>query len=113
MLDAPGRHSVMKLLDRLKGEGKTIISVTHDMEEAAQADRILLVDHGQIICDEGPAAFFSRDLSHYRLKRPLAAEISAHLRASFPWFPHPIMKVEGLLAEWDTWRQAESDDATE
>ena len=113
MLDAEGRHSVMTLLARLKGEGTTILSVTHDMDEVVHADRVLLVNKGSLIYDESPAVFFSKDLSSYRLGRPLAAEISALLRNRFHQFSHPLLSVEALLAEWDHWRMTGIVDATE
>lgn len=108
MLDAAGRKSVLALQARLKRDGKTIISVTHDMDEAAKADRIVLVDNGQIVLDEPPAQFFARDLAAFRLQRPLSAEISTLISTRWLDFSHPLLNVEDLFIEWDKWRKREN-----
>lgn len=108
MLDAAGRKSVLALQARLKRDGKTIISVTHDMDEAAKADRIVLVDNGQIVLDEPPAQFFARDLASFRLQRPLSAEISTLISTRLLDFSHPLLNVEDLFKEWDKWRKREN-----
>ena len=51
MLDPDARHDVMALLDRLQQEGTTIIHITHRAEETLHADRVIVMDHGQITSD--------------------------------------------------------------
>lgn len=61
MLDPKGRKSVMKTIKRLNGEfGITVVLITHYMEEAAQADRVVVMDGGRIIMDDEPKKVFSR-----------------------------------------------------
>lgn len=59
MLDPMGRREVMKIIRKLnKEEGITVILITHHMNEAAEADRILVMDHGRIIGDGTPNEIF-------------------------------------------------------
>ncbi len=60
MLDPKGRSEVLKTIRRLNREsGVTIVLITHYMDEAAQADRIVVMDNGQIIMDDVPREVFS------------------------------------------------------
>ncbi|KMK74892.1 energy-coupling factor transporter ATPase [Alkalihalobacillus pseudalcaliphilus] len=59
MLDPSGRKEVRKIMELLKSRGITIISITHDMEEAWQADRLLVLERGQIIADNKPIDIFN------------------------------------------------------
>lgn len=60
MLDPHGRRSVMKTIRKLNKEfGITIVLITHYMDEAAQADRIVVMDNGEIIMDGVPKDVFS------------------------------------------------------
>lgn len=60
MLDPKGRSEVLKTVRRLnKDFGITIVLITHYMEEAAQADRIVVMDNGEIVLDDVPGEVFS------------------------------------------------------
>ena len=60
MLDPRGRHEVMETIHRLNQEkGITIILITHHMDEAAQAQRVIVLNHGQIAADGTPKEVFS------------------------------------------------------
>ncbi len=60
MLDPHGRRSVMRTIRKLNREfGITIVLITHYMDEAAQADRIVVMDNGEIILDNVPREVFS------------------------------------------------------
>lgn len=61
MLDPAGRKEVLSVLKKLNREEKiTIIHITHHMEEAVTADRILVIDEGSIVMDGEPVEVFSR-----------------------------------------------------
>lgn len=61
MLDPKGRAEVMKTIKQLNREhGVTIVLITHYMEEAAQADRIVVIDSGDIVMDNVPKKVFSQ-----------------------------------------------------
>lgn len=60
MLDPVGRREVIKVLKKLnKEENITIIHITHHMDEAAMANRLIIIDHGQIVLDGTPKEVFS------------------------------------------------------
>lgn len=61
MLDPVGRREVMDTIKRLnREEGKTIILITHYMEEAIEADRVVVIDDGAILLDGAPREVFSK-----------------------------------------------------
>ena len=61
MLDPMGRAEVMSTVHRLNKElGITVVLVTHFMEEAVGADRIVVMDSGRIVMDGTPAEVFSQ-----------------------------------------------------
>lgn len=61
MLDPSGRREVMNTVKKLnKEEGITIVLITHYMDEAVQADRVVVMDDGQIKLDDTPRNVFSK-----------------------------------------------------
>lgn len=61
MLDPSGRKEVMETVGQLNREfGITVIHITHYMEEAVQADRIVVIDQGELVMDDTPRNVFSR-----------------------------------------------------
>ncbi len=60
MLDPIGRREIMKTVKQLNSMGVTIILITHYMEEAAQAGRVIVMDNGKIILDNEPKKVFSQ-----------------------------------------------------
>lgn len=78
MLDPKGRKEVMESLQRLNREQKmTVILITHDMEEAALASRIILLADGQVRFDGTPEDFFGRDalLVEMGMEAPLSYRV--------------------------------------
>ena len=77
MLDPHGRAQVMKTIRQLRAAGITIVSITHYMEEAAQADRVLVMSRGRIVMEGTPEQVFSQTerLHGYHLDVPQAAEL--------------------------------------
>lgn len=60
MLDPNGRSEVLKTIRRLNRDfGITIVLITHYMDEAARADRVIVVDNGRILLDDKPREVFS------------------------------------------------------
>lgn len=58
MLDPGSKAGVMALMDRLRSGGTAIVHVTHDMDDAALAERIVALDAGRLVFDGPPATFF-------------------------------------------------------
>ena len=62
MLDPEGRSEVLDVLRKLrKNTGITVILITHHMEEALEADRVLVMDQGRILLDGSPEAVFMQE----------------------------------------------------
>lgn len=59
MLDPKGRTGVMSIIKDLHAEGITCILITHFMTEAEQAERVIVLKNGKVLCDRTPAALFS------------------------------------------------------
>lgn len=59
MLDPSGREGVLEIIKDLNAEGVTCILITHFMSEAEQADRIIVLKDGKLLCDRAPADLFS------------------------------------------------------
>ncbi len=83
MLDPKGRKEVMSTIKRLNREqGITVILITHYMEEAAQADRVIVMDKGSVIMDDEPHRIFSREkeLKAVGLDVPQVTELCCMLK---------------------------------
>ena len=97
MLDPRGRESVMKTIRRLNHEyGITVIAITHYMGEAAQADRVLVMNKGHIVMEGTPREVFSQTekVRSLRLDVPQAAVLRDELcKAGLP-MPEGIIDVE-------------------
>lgn len=59
MLDPKGRTGVMEIIKDLHSEGITCILITHFMNEAEQAERVVVLKNGKVLCDRTPEALFS------------------------------------------------------
>lgn len=78
MLDPDGRREVMQLMHQIKEEQEiTVISITHDIEEASSADRILVIKEGKIIQEGSPKEIFS--LGNYLIEVGLDVPFSMRL----------------------------------
>ena len=61
MLDPQGRKEVMRTIRLLNRDyGITVILITHEMDEAAQCDRVVVIDHGAVVLDDIPEKIFSQ-----------------------------------------------------
>lgn len=82
MLDPEGQREVMETIGRLLAEEITIIHITHSMDEALQARRVIAMDAGRIALDGPPADVFSRvdELERLRLALPPIPRLAHSLR---------------------------------
>lgn len=84
MLDPKGRKEVMRTIKYLNREkGITVVLITHYMDEAAQADRVVVMDNGGVIMDDVPKRIFSRAerLRAVGLDVPQVTELCGMLRS--------------------------------
>ena len=88
MLDPRGREQVMQTIHHLnKNMGITVVSITHYMEEAAQADRVLVMSKGHVVMEGTPKEVFSQTekVRSLHLDVPQAAELRDELvKAGIP-----------------------------
>ncbi len=81
MLDPKGRREIMGIIKKLHSQGRTVVLITHFMEEAAEADRMIIMENGKVHADGTPAEIFSReDLGVLGL--PFAVKMARRLRES-------------------------------
>jgi energy-coupling factor transport system ATP-binding protein len=100
MLDPQGRAEVIKTVMKLNREGATVVYITHYMEEAALADRVIVMDDGRIIMDGTPKAVFreAARLKAVGLDVPQVTELAHRLRETCD-FPDDVIDEEEC-AEW-------------
>ena len=80
MLDPEGRAEIMDVAKKLNDSGITVISITHNMDEAAQADRVIVLRKGRVALDGTPAEVFaSPEVEACGLALPPATEIARML----------------------------------
>ena len=100
MLDPVGRAEVMAAVKRLHEEkGITVVYITHFMEEAAAADRIIVMDKGRLAEAGTPAEVFCKveTMKERGLDVPLAAEMAWRLRKQGVQLPENILTNEDLV----------------
>lgn len=82
MLDPRGRKGLMRVCRELNDRGMTIIMITHFMEEAALANRVIVLEDGHVACDGTPEDVLTQAdlLEHLNLDVPFACELSLALQ---------------------------------
>jgi energy-coupling factor transport system ATP-binding protein len=99
MLDPQGRKEVLKVVKKLnKEEGLTVVLITHSMDEAAQADRIIVMEKGKIVMTGTPAEIFEQGekLKKLRLGVPEIVELANMLRKDGIDVPAEVLTAEEL-----------------
>ncbi|MGI6722304.1 MAG: energy-coupling factor transporter ATPase [Anaerovoracaceae bacterium] len=100
MLDPSGRGEVLRIINTLHSEGITCILITHFMEEAAQADRIIIMNGGHVDMDGTPKEIFAHRerLKELSLDVPLPVELAWRLRKRGIDLPENITSEEELIS---------------
>ncbi|HEM2808301.1 TPA: energy-coupling factor transporter ATPase [Streptococcus suis] len=82
MLDPEGRLDLIKIVREIKDRhGMTVISITHDLDEVALSDRVIVMKQGQVESISTPDELFIReDLADLDLDRPFTTELASSLR---------------------------------
>lgn len=100
MLDPLGRSEVMKTVKGLnKEDGITIILITHFMEEAVQADRIMVMEEGKILMDGSPKEVFSnvKQMKEIGLDVPQVTEVAYLLQQDGIEIEGTILTIEEMV----------------
>ena len=128
MLDPRGRKGLMRVCRELNGRGMTIVMITHYMEEAALADRVVVMNAGRIACEGAPEEVLTRadELAKLNLDVPYSCQLGLALQATgVAAVPHVaedamvsqivgMAKAAGVLDESGRERRiAPADDAAE
>ena len=81
MLDVRGRRGIMRVLSLLQEAGTTLVHVTHFMDEALAADRVIVMRSGRVVLEGTPAEVFAHasELRECGLDLPLATRVSLEL----------------------------------
>ncbi|WP_342636576.1 ABC transporter ATP-binding protein [Olsenella uli] len=98
-LDPRGRAMLRRVLARLREQGVTLVQVTHSMEDAARADRVIALDQARLVADGTPAEVFSREnerrLTESGLGIPRALRVARELeRRGWPPLGDPLTTDE-------------------
>lgn len=102
MLDPRGRREVLQTVKEVKErENLTVLSITHDVDEAAASDRVLVMKGGQIIDHDKPEAIFSqtKNLMSYGLDVPFPERLKQALAQENITVPDNYLTKEGLI-DW-------------
>ncbi len=102
MLDPVGRKEIFAIARRLnREEGITIVWITHFMEEAVQADRVVVMDAGSIVLQGAPCDVFSNvdQVLALGLDVPEMARLAALLRAGGMPIRNGIMRIDEMAVE--------------
>jgi len=99
MLDPKGRDDIMSIIKRLHAEGITVILITHFMDEAVQADRVVIMNDGEILLDGTPKEVFSKGelIKSVNLDVPLAVELGVRLRKRGIKIPDDVITIEEMV----------------
>jgi energy-coupling factor transport system ATP-binding protein len=101
MLDPQGRREVMETLTHLnRDEGLTVVHITHIMEEAAFADRVMVMEAGKIVMEGTPRQVFSQveAVKAHGLDVPVMTELAYGLRREGVALAEDILTVEEMVA---------------
>ncbi|HHV78030.1 MAG TPA: energy-coupling factor transporter ATPase [Firmicutes bacterium] len=100
MLDPTGRSEVVSTVRRLNREEKiTVVYITHFMDEAVLADRVVVMNDGVIVADGEPRSLFERvdDIREWGLDVPPMAELGAMLREDGFAIPAGVLTVDEMV----------------
>ena len=100
MLDPVGRKDVLNAIKRLNREdGISVILITHYMDEAVQADRVIVMEAGAVVMDGVPKEVFCRvdELKAIGLDVPQVTEIAHKLRQKGVALPEGVLTIEEMV----------------
>ena len=99
MLDPKGRSEIMSIIDELHAEGITVILITHFMDEAVRADRVIIMHEGRILLDGAPQEVFEQEelIRSVNMDVPLMVEMGAKLRKAGIDVPKDIITEEKMV----------------
>ena len=106
MLDPQGKAEILAIIKRLNREQhKTILSITHDMEEITAADKVLVLDEGKIVFSGSPVELVNKEeiLAAAKMRLPFAADFATEFNKGKNKIKIPL--TLDLLAE-ELWQSS-------
>lgn len=99
MLDPKGRKEVLQVIKKLNSKGITVLLITHFMEEAAQADKIVVMDDGVVKMVGAPDEIFLRaaELKALSLGVPPAVDLAMRLRERGIDVPEDMLNIDEMV----------------
>ncbi|MDR9866271.1 energy-coupling factor ABC transporter ATP-binding protein [Lactococcus cremoris] len=100
MLDPTGRSEIMRVIHEIKDKYHlTVLSITHDLDEAASSDRILVMRAGEIIKEAAPSELFatSEDMVEIGLDVPFSSNLMKDLRTNGFDLPEKYLSEDELV----------------
>jgi len=108
MLDPSGRNELNVLVSELNRQlGLTVVQITHHMDEALEADRIVVLDRGRVAIDGPPGEVFGldRDLDALGLGLPSSVRLAAALRRHGLPVPPDVLRIDELVSTLEELRR--------
>jgi len=101
MLDPEGREDVLAAVRQLNEEGVTVIAITHFMHEAAEGNRVIVMEAGKVVMEGTPREVFSHveELRALQLDVPQTTEMAYRLNQRDPTFPPDLLLVDEVADE--------------
>ena len=101
MLDPEGRRDVLAAVRKLNEEGVTVIAITHFMHEAAEGNRVIVMEGGKIVMAGMPREVFShvKELRTMQLDVPQTTELAYRMNQRDPTFPPDLLLVNEVADE--------------
>lgn len=99
MLDPKGRLALIGLVEQIRKERPvTILSITHDLDEVALSDRVLVMQSGRLVLDCSPRELFAKgpDLLQLGLDQPFSSQLADQLRAAGLALPDGYLSEDEL-----------------
>ena len=103
MLDPDGRKAVLTIAQQLnRDEGVTIVAITHFMQEAVHADRVIVMADGAIAMQGTPHEIFAQAerLRELELALPPISQVALALHVRFPTFPLDVLTVDEFVRQF-------------
>ena len=98
MLDPKGRKEIMEIMEKLHDEGITIVLITHFMDEAVKADKIMVMSEGRIVKEGRPEDIFtdSELVRSFKTDLPVGVDLAIRLREKGLSIPEDVITEEQL-----------------
>jgi len=98
-LDPVGREDVLRAVRKLNQDGVTVVAITHFMHEAAEGDRVLVLEKSRVVIQGTPREVFGRveELRELQLDVPQTTDLAYRIHKRLPEFPGDLLTVPEVV----------------